>query len=195
MWKRLSDLAQVTTGYPFREKVLAEDEGDLAVLQIKDLGIDGHLDLAGALRIRGEAVHERHRLQANDILLQSRGVTNRAVVFEGTVRAIAALGLLVVRPLPEVIKPAFLYWFLNHPKTQARLQDLSRGSTVSFIAKTDVEDFPIPTPPIELQEQVITVDRVRRHEKRLTADLDRLRGEYIDNLMWQAAASEPTKRT
>jgi len=195
MWKRLGDLAQVTTGYPFREKVVAEDEGNLAVLQIKDLGIDGHLDLAGALRIHGSALHERHRLRSSDILLQSRGVTNRAVVFEGTVRAIAALGLLVVRPIAEVIRPAFLYWFLNHPKTQARLQNLSRGSTVAFIAKTDVEEFPIPTPPLELQEQVISVDRIRRHEKQLTAELDRLRGEYIDNLMWQTAASEPTKRT
>src|SRR4051812_39937725 len=122
MSKRLGDVAEVLTGYPFRGKVMPEDEGDLVAMQIKDLIGEGGLDLAGALRIRGEAVYQRHLLRANDILMQSRGTANRAAIFEGTVRAIAALGLLVIRPNVDVVRPAFLLWYLNHPKTQNRLR-------------------------------------------------------------------------
>jgi hypothetical protein len=194
MWKRMGDVADVLTGYPFRGKVMPEDGGDLAAIQIKDLTIGGGLDLDGALRIRGEAAYQRHLLQANDILMQSRGSANRAVVFEGTVRAIAALGLLVIRPQVQQVLPAFLLWFLSHPRTQERLRDLARGSTVDFIAKNDAADFMVPTPPLGLQEQVIAVDRLRRQERALAAELDRVRSNYIDTLMWQAAASDATKK-
>lgn len=194
MWKRLGDVAEVLTGYPFRGKVMPEDDGDLVTLQIKDLIGEGGLDLAGALRIRGEAVHQRHLLRPNDILMQSRGTANRAAVFEGTVRAIAALGLLVIRPRVETVRPAFLLWYLNHPKAQDRLRDLARGSTVAFIAKTDATDFTVPTPSLALQEQVIAVDHLRRRERMLAAELDRMRANYIDTLMWHAAASDSTRK-
>ena len=194
MWKRLGDVADVLTGYPFRGKVMPEDGGEIVALQIKDLTGEGGLDLAGALRIRGEAVYQRHLLRANDILMQSRGTANRATIFEGTVHAIAALGLLVVRPNANVVRPAFLLWYLNHPKTQDRLRDLAWGSTVAFIAKTDAADFTVPTPPLALQEKVITVDQLRRQERSLVAELDRMRASYIDTLMWHAAASDSTKK-
>lgn len=195
MWKRLGDVAEVLTGYPFRGKVMPDDNGELAVMQIKDLTADGGLDLDGALRIRDEPTYRRHLLRASDILLQSRGSTNRASVFEGTVHAIAALGLIVIRPDPTAVRPGFLLWYLSHPKTQDRLRDLARGSTVPFIAKADTADFTVPTPPLAVQEQVIAVDRLRQQERALATDLDRVRTHYIDSLMWQAAASGPTKRT
>ena len=194
MWKRLGDVAEVLTGYAFRGKVMPEDEGDLVALQIKDLSSDGQIDLGGALRIRGQSIYQRHLLRANDILMQSRGTTNRAAAFEGTVRAIAALGLLVIRPKAEVIHPEFLLWYLNHPKAQERLRDLARGSTVAFIAKTDAADFTVPTPPLALQEKVIAMDRLRKQERALASALDRLQVNYIDTLMWHAATSDSSKK-
>lgn len=194
MWKRLGDVAEVLTGYPFRGKVMPDEDGDLATIQIKDLTGDGGLDLDGALRIRGDGNYERHLLRANDILMQSRGTACRATIFEGTVRAIAALGLLVIRPKTAVVRPAFLLWYLNHPKSQDRLRDLARGSTVAFITKNDAADFTVPTPSLALQEQVIAVDQLRRQERSLAAELDRMRANYIDTFLWQAAASDSTKK-
>jgi restriction endonuclease S subunit len=194
MWKRLGDVAEVLTGYPFRGKVMPDDDGELVVMQIKDLNTDGGLDLDGALRIREDTNYQRHLLRANDILLQSRGSTNRASIFEGTVRAIAALGLFVIRPDARVVRPGYLLWCMNHPRTQDRLRDLTRGSTVPFISKADTADFTVPTPSLRVQEQVIAIDRLRQQERALAADLDRLRTRYIETLVWQAAASGPTKR-
>jgi hypothetical protein len=194
MCKRLCDVAEVLTGYPFRGKVMVEDGGDLVAFQIKDLTGQGGLDLAGALRIRGEANFHRHLLRANDILMQSRGTANRAVIFEGTVNAIAALGLLIIRPNVDVVRPAFLLWYLNHPKTQDRLRDLARGSTVAFVAKTDVAEFTVPTPPLAVQEQIIVVDQLRRKERAQAAELDQICAKYIDTLTWHAAVSDSLKK-
>jgi hypothetical protein len=194
MWKRLGDLAQVTTGFPFRGKVLPEEGGDLAVLQIKDLSTQGELDLATALRIHSNRTHHKHLLMPGDVLLQSRGTQNPVAVFDSSTRAIAALGLHIIRLQPNVLRPEFLFWYLNHPKTQERLRDVARGSTVAFIAKSDAEDFAVPVPPLALQTQVITVDRLRRQERRLAAQADRLRNEYIDTVTWQAASSDRTNK-
>lgn len=194
MWMRLGDLAELTTGYSFRGKVLPDEDGDLTVLQIKDLNMDGRVDAADALRIRGDRVYDKHLLRAGDVLFQSRGMQNPAAVLDEPLRAIAALGVHIIRPRPDVLLPAFLVWYLNQPRTQLRLRDLSRGSTVPFIAKDDAMDFHVPVPPLAIQQKVIAIDHLLREEQRLAARLDELRNEYIYNLMRQTAASNRNKK-
>ena len=194
MWMRLGDLAEVTTGYSFRGKVLPDKDGDLTVLQIKDLNTDGRIDASDALRIRGDRVYDKHLLRAGDVLFQSRGMQNPAALLDEPLKAVAALGVHIIRPRPDVLLPAFLVWYLNQPRTQKLLRDLSRGSTVPFIAKDDAMDFHVPVPPLAIQQQVIAVDHLRRQEQCLAARLDELRKEYIYNLMRQAAASNPNKK-
>ena len=194
MLMRLGDLAEVTTGYSFRGKVLPDKDGDLTVLQIKDLNTEGRIDAADALRIRGDRVYDKHLLRAGDVLFQSRGMQNPAAILDEPLKAVAALGVHIIRPQSDVLLPAFLVWYLNQPKTQLRLRDLSRGSTVPFIAKDDAMDFHVPVPPLAIQQQVIAIDHLRRQEQRLATRLDELRNEYIYNLMQQAAASKPNKK-
>jgi len=169
--------------------------GDVAVLQIKDLSPAGELNLASALRINsGSGPYERHYLAVGDVLLQSRGSQHPAAVFSGAIVAIAALGLHIIRPRSDVVRPDFLLWFLNQSRTQARLRDGARESTVPFLAKADVEDFSVPLPTLEVQERVIAVERLRRREQDLADQLDRLRRAYIDTLMWRAAVSDRPNR-
>lgn len=194
MWKRLADCVQVITGYPFRGKVHPEEGGKLAVIQIKDIDAGGAIDLGSALRIQADSRFERHLLRAGDVLLQSRGSHHPSAVFDGSVDAIGALAVHILRPCLDVLQPEFLSWYLNHPKTQDRLRDLARGSSVAFIAKNDIENFTVPVPPVALQEKVASVAQLRKQEACLVADLERLRGEYINNLLMQIAASDSKKR-
>ena len=95
MQSRLSDVADVRTGYPFRSKVMDEPSGELAVVQMKDVNDGGQLDASGCLRIREEQTHGRHLLKQGDVLLQSRGSKFPAGVVEAEIHGIAALGLVL----------------------------------------------------------------------------------------------------
>lgn len=186
MWQRLGDVAQVSTGYAFRGKINADEDGDVIVLQIKDVTA-GPLNLADALRTRGD--YERHYLMSGDLLMQARGSQHPVALFAAHPRCIAAAGLHVIRADATRVRPEYLAWFFNHPNAQAKLKGGATSSSVPFIAKGDLEDFQVAVPPLATQDRLIEVSRLQRHESELAERLSELRRTHIDTLTWQVATS------
>jgi hypothetical protein len=188
MWHRLRDVAKITTGYPFREKVLPEVGGDVTVVQIKDIDADAGLTLDRTLQLHGQdGRYDRHLLERGDVLFQSRGSRHPVALVDVPIRAIAALGLHVLRPDQERVKPEYLVWYLNHPNAQAKFKDTARGSSVQFVSKGDLEEFKVPIPTLAIQEKIVATIRLCDHERKLSAQLVRLRQQLIDGATWMAA--------
>lgn len=190
MLQRLNELAEVTTGYPFRGKIYPEEGGDVVVLQIRDINSLAGLTLGDGIRLRGQdGKYDRYLLKVGDILFQSRGSQHPVVVVNQPVRGIAALGLHVLRPNPQRVRSEYLAWYFNHPKIQAKLKDSARGSQIPFVSKGDLVEFLIPVPPIEIQEKIVIVERLRREERHLALCLEELKQQYIDAMTLQIATS------
>ena len=120
MWTPLGEVARVSTGYPFRRKVEAEEGGDIVLIQIKDVDSTEGVSEGGTIVLRSEAgKYEKHLLPEGDLLFQSRGSRHPVAVVEGGVRGIAATGLLVIRPDHRRVMSNYLAWWLNHPQSQA----------------------------------------------------------------------------
>lgn len=190
MLQRLQDLAEVSTGYPFRGKIYPEEDGDIVVLQIRDINASAGLTLGDGIRLHGkDGQYDRYLLKPGDILFQSRGNQHPVGVVSLPLRGIAALGLHVLRPDPRRVRPDYLAWYLNHPNTQAKLKDSARGSQIPFISKGDLVEFLVPVPPIEIQERIVTVERLRRDERQLALRLEELKQRYIDAATFLVATS------
>jgi hypothetical protein len=188
MWRSLADVADVLTGYPFRGKIYPEEGGDLAVVQIKDVDAAAGLRLDSLIMLRDdEGKYGRYRLDAGDVLFQSRGSQHPVAVVSSGLRGIAALGLHVVRPKRKHLRPEYLVWFMNHPKTQSRLKDMARGSYIPFVAKGDLAGFSVAVPPLEVQDRVAQIDQLRRKERQLASQLDQLSQDRTDAATWLAA--------
>jgi hypothetical protein len=183
MKRRLADVAEVRTGYPFRGKVLDDPRGTLAVVQMKDVSSVGQLHTDNYLHIKEEPAHGRHLLQLGDVLLQSRGSNYPAGAVVDQVHGIAALGLHVLRPGKEVL-PEYLAWVMNHPTTRGSLREIARGSYIPFLSKTDLVDFLIPVPPIPTQQRIVNVARLEREAARLESELQSLRDQYTAAISW-----------
>ncbi len=189
MWTPLGEVARVSTGYPFRRKVEAEEGGDIVLIQIKDVDSTEGVSEGGTIVLRSEGgKYEKHLLQGGDLLFQSRGSRHPVAVVEGGVRGIAATGLLVIRPNPLRVTPSYLAWWLNHPQSQAKLtRDLAHGTYIPFVSAGDLVTFQVALPALDVQAQIVEVDRLRRLEHKLGAQLERLKQQLVDAATWTAS--------
>jgi hypothetical protein len=194
MWHRLRDVAQISTGYPFRGKVYPEEGGDVMVVQIKDIDAESGLTADRTLQLRSEGgKYDRYLLAAGDVLFQSRGSRHPAALVDATIHGIAALGLHVLKPNRRRIRSEFLVWYLNHPKAQADIKDIAKGSYVPFVSKAALEDFKLPVPPMQMQDRIVEVADLQQRERQLAVQLEHLRQHLVDSATWQAVARERSK--
>jgi hypothetical protein len=193
MKKRLADIAEIRMGYPFRAAVKRVEGGRLAVVQMKDVDESAGLIPEACLRIQDEpGRYEKHLLQVGDVLLQARGSKFPSVVFDKPLHAVAALGLIVIRPGKEVLPP-YLSWLLNQSRVREALRAVAQGTYIPFLSKAYIEGLNVSLPPLDTQQRVVQVETLRRRERALQATLVKLTDQYTDALVWKAIASNPRK--
>jgi hypothetical protein len=193
MKTKLADIAEIRMGYPFRAAVKPIEGGTLAVVQMKDVDESAGLIPEACLRIKDEPErYEKHLLQIDDVLLQSRGSKFPSVVFDKPLHAIATLGLIVIRPGSETL-PAYLSWLLNQARVREALRAVARGTYIPFLSKADVEALNVSLPPLDTQKRIVHVDALRRRESALRTGLVTLSDQYTDALVWKAIASNSRK--
>jgi restriction endonuclease S subunit len=90
------------------------------------------------------------------------------------------------------VLPDYLAWWLNHPVSQDRLvSKVARGQYIPFVSKADLLAFLVPVPSLEVQRQIIEVDRLRRQERALQEQLDTLTQQLVDDVTFAAADRTP----
>jgi len=191
MMTPLGNVASVLTAFPFRKRVEPEQDGTVALIQMRNVDVDnaeGALG-SGPVMLRNDGgKYDRYLLREGDLLFQSRGSRYPAIVVPAGAHGIAANGLHVIRPSQPETLPEYLAWWLNHPASQAKLaKDVARGTYIPFVSKRDLEAFLVPMPPVEKQLQIVAVDRLRRRERVLRGRLDALTQELVDGATITAA--------
>lgn len=160
----ISDIAQIRSGSPFRERIIHETTGKYRVVQGKDLGSDGLLSLENMARVGnapGRAPPDV--LSAGDVVLQTRGVSYRAaVVPEAATPMLAAGSLYVLSPDVSRLSPEYLVFFLNLPGTQALLRQSATGSTIPNLRRAAVEQLEVPLPALSDQLRLVELGRLVR---------------------------------
>jgi Type I restriction modification DNA specificity domain len=196
MWPQLREVAEIHTGYPFRGKVIPEEGGDVAVIQMRDIDPAVGLRPASCLRLRGQdGRFDKYLVRPGDLLMQSRGSRNTSILVDQAVRGIAALGLYVIRPKSDAIRAEYLAWYLGHPRVLPQLRDKARGTYIPFVPKAGLAEITIPVPTLDVQEKIIAVHRLHAEQARLTANLEQKLRELADAATWQFAASIQRKGT
>jgi hypothetical protein len=170
----LTEIAEINHGYSFRGRVEADPQGDVLVIQAKDLAEDGSIDLAQAIRKSDVPIRSSFLLYPGDVLFQPRGVTYRpALVADLAWPAIAAAPVYVLRPDPEKVRAAYLVSFLSDPQTQALLRQSATGTHVPQVPRGAIESLEIPLPSladqIALGELARLINRKKKIEDALNA--------------------------
>ena len=189
MRKSIASLAEIRSGYQFREKVEHDPNGQLAVIQIKDLTADFQLDDSNLVRV-SPPKSAPYRVNKGDVLFLARGLRLGAVaITEPIPETIATAYFLILRPNDE-IRPGYLAWALNQPAFQGSYQSSIRGSHIPLITKADFGRLELDVPPLDTQMLIESIDALHRREMLLSRLIEEKRKQLIQTIC-QKAATRP----
>lgn len=190
MMKKLINIAQITTGVYAKASL----SGSLHFLQGKHFDEFGKFrtDMYLAPNLHDAPRLQKHLLQDGDLLIMSKGSYNKACLYQHNMgRAVASSTFFVVRLLPDRIPllPTYLQWYFNHPRTQAYLAHLSKGSNIHSLAKSDLQELKISIPSIEKQSEILTIQKCWEKEKKIMTELMQQKAILYQNLLLNATKS------
>ncbi len=115
---------------------------------------------------------------------------------------ICSTGYCVLRANQENVKPRYIYHHLNSTNFYIYVQEHQQGTSYPSISDTDVKNYTIPLPPLEIQEKIVNVldnfDAICSDLKiGLPAEIEarKKQYEYYRDLLLTFAESGDTLRT
>lgn len=189
---RLKKLATVQMGYSFRSRLEATTDGNVAVIQMKDLLDDNTVCCDGLTKIDMEAVKEHHLVRKGDLIFRSRGQeTTAAVLLDDPGKAVVAAPLLRIRVMkPDKILPEYLNWYISQRDAQIFLTSQAKGTSQKMISKEAIEDLEVPLPALEQQKNIVELASLSEQEQLLLHKLAEKREQFISILLTQFAKGE-----
>lgn len=165
---KLKNLASVQMGHSFRTRLEPDPDGNISVIQMKDLTEDNQLNDQELVQIHMQDLKEHHRVKTNDLAFRSRGQINTAALIEQALSdAVIAAPLLRIRVESKSVMPAYLCWFINQPPSQAALHSKATGSAVRMIGKPVIEDLEVVVPSLDVQQKIIEIYQLSINEQKL----------------------------
>ena len=182
----LGRLAEVQMGFPFRSRLEHDPQGDVAVIQMKDIDGANVLHVEDAIRVALPRGKGHHMLRAGDLLFRSRGRSNGAAqVLEGIGSAVLSAPMLLIRS--HGVLPDYLCWYLNAPATQAQLAAMAEGTSVRMISAEALKALDVPLPPLAVQRRIAQAAALAELEQTLLARIATLRQRLTTHILMKTA--------
>jgi restriction endonuclease S subunit len=192
MVKKLKQFATIQMGYSFRSRLEAVENGNVAVIQMKDLASDNTVNCTELANIDMDFVKEHHLVQKGDLIFRSRGeITTAAILNENLERAIVAAPLFRIRITNHtLIMSEYLLWFINQSIAQAFLTSRAKGTAQKMISKETLDDMEVFIPDMEKQKVIIELAALSAKESNLLTTLAEKHNQYTSNVLIQLAKGE-----
>lgn len=177
--EKLNNLAEIKSGYTFRERVVSVENGDVFVIQPKDLSDFSYSKMA---RINLFKNMRKHLLEKGDVLLSNRG-NFWAITYDGKYPAIGSGGFFIIQVNNNRILPEYLSLFLNSDLAQRTFLRLQESMTIPALTRTQIADIEIPIPSIKNQQKLIEFERLQKKEYNLIESLLSLKKQRLNAII------------
>ncbi|MBA3987167.1 MAG: restriction endonuclease subunit S [Flavobacteriales bacterium] len=172
----------IVSGYSFRGKIIGSPNGNLRVVQLKDMeneytSIGNYCTLIDA-----DEVNEKYYLKKGDILFISKGANNFATVFEldDILPTVASSVFYVIKVNTLKAEPQYVAWYINKSIVQQYFQAHSAGTYSLSLNKEVIEGIPLQLPSLEMQKTVAKVAKLAQKEQYIYKSLKEKRDQLIE---------------
>lgn len=172
-------------GLSFRSRIEPEKDGNVALIQMRDL-TEGHRlgNPRSLIAIDGKSIPKSHFVKHNDLVFRSRGKTTTTAIIDTEIgKAVVAAPLLRLRVTDENVLPEYLCWFINQSSSQAFLHSRATGTAMVMIGKSALDSLQVPLPSLASQEKIATLAALSDREQALMANLAKKREKQIEQIL------------
>jgi len=187
--KKLSTLANIFSGYTFRNRIESDISENFFVLQAKNID-KGHkiISTDALLRVNLPKINSTSLLKKNDVVLVSKGFSLGS--FRSTLfmiddkQVVANSSVLIIRVKKEGVLSGYISAYLNSDEGQYKLLSLVSGSYIQSISKRSLaEEFILPIPSLREQQLIVdlsvNIDKQREYYNRKSV----LMGTILDSIL------------
>lgn len=181
----LKSIVILMAGQPLRGSIENVPDGDVAVVQMKDVDPETGLQKNQCYRINLSGRKKPDYLRQGDILFVGRGYRTFAVLIdEDLEQTVASPHFFILRAKLETpVRPDYLCWYINHTRAQRYFAKHVAGATLPHINRQTLEDLPVSLPPLQTQELIVNAHRCRLKEKALLERLIETKKHFLDELL------------
>ncbi len=168
---KLEEVAEIITGYSFRKSIEPDPNGQIFVVQAKDI-VNGEIiqSTEKLTRILEEPNHPAY-LQRDDLLLLSKvypGAQFRTTIYQGlSGKVLASSSIHVIRLKNDSVLPEYLFMLFSSGFTQKWLQENSSGVNTPTMPRATLGTLTIPIISIEQQKAYISLSKEMKNMQRL----------------------------
>lgn len=184
---KLIDIADILFGFNYqKEDIDGATQLTVPFLQAKDIQ-DNLLNHDTVFKINAEKIDKRHVLKNNDILFAAKGNRNFAFHYNGEFNeAVASSTFFIIRiKIPDLL-PEYLSWYLNSKSAQTFFKENAQATFIPSISKSRFSELDVPIPGIEIQKNIIRLDKWNKTEKALLEQISAKRTLLVNEIINQS---------
>ena len=169
------------SGYSFREKIDHNPEGDIGILQMKDIENNYlNFDYQNIDKVKDFSFKDKFFLNKGDVLFVSKGVNNYAISIEKIdFPIIASATFFVIRVNENKILSDYLAWYMNQSEAQNYFSEKKAGTYVPNLKKQDILELPLNVPPLKTQNAIAQTAKLLNQEIAILEKIKTNRKELI----------------
>ncbi len=178
---KLRELAGILHGHPFRTAIREVVDGNLLVVQARDVRENFYIDTT---RLRRIALEDKNNflLQKNDIIFSIRAFLQASVI-DVDQKMIASASVCIIRPDISLIIPEYLALYINSRRGQGSLRRYAVGSSIRTIPMRDLREIEILVPSVEEQELVVNLYKNMNKQKSIMDRKNELNKQIFKSIL------------
>lgn len=183
----LKDVASVKAGHPFRGKIPEDEQGEVWVIQVRDIDSDGQILWDQLIRTNITGRKAPQFMEAGDVVFIARGQKHLAACVKAIDRpVVCAPHFFHIRvDRPNELCPKFLSWQLNQQATQRYFRQSAEGSAQISIRREIIEKVELTVPSMHKQRLLAELGERAIEEKQLFTQLIANREKQINAIAKQ----------
>lgn len=171
-YAKLSEIAEIRAGYPFRGSVPEDVDGRVSVVQIKDVDLAGNINWRGLIKTRLEGRKEPDWIKSGDVLFVARGTKIvAAYVDDVSGFCVCSQYFYLLRTKTERVLPEFVAWQINQQPAQNYLVKSAEGTAQVSVRRRMLEELSIVIPSLEQQHTIVALAKSTLRERELLESL------------------------
>lgn len=184
MKKNLYQIAEIVSGYTFRESIENDAQGDIFVLQAKNIFKNTGISSTNTLiKISSKTLRNPYFIKHNDIVIVSRGSgpgSFRSAVFtldEDNIMSSSSVHIIRIKDV--TVLPKYISLYLNSLEGQKSLSQIVTGTSyIQSLLVKNLSELEIPIPPLHIQksfislaENIATQEKLLKRKQELTENI------------------------
>lgn len=149
----LSDIAEIISGYSFREAITESKDSNVFVVQAKDTKNNLYITEKDLREIKDSSYGEKSA-KDDDVIISNKGFFFSTVI-KSKAKIIPSSSVYIIRPKQEKVLSEYLAIYLNSKVGQAEIKKFESGGSIKIIPLRDLGNVKVIIPEIEKQKIII----------------------------------------